>query len=75
MHVDNLPWDTWLLQTHRLHDWDHTCELAERHLPPLAHHLSIWGPHCGAPRAIYRGHLVRLLIDLADAPRNAQEAP
>jgi len=27
----------------------------------LESHLSTWGPHCGAPLAVYQGHLERLL--------------
>ena len=28
----------------------------------LEEHLSTWGPHCGAPLAVYEGHLTKLLI-------------
>lgn len=30
----------------------------------LAEHLATWGPNCGAPQAVYAGHL-RILLDAA----------
>ena len=45
-------------------EWDDVCEWAETNLPELHDHLETWGAHCGAPRAVYRGHLVRMLVDI-----------
>lgn len=45
-------------------DWDRTCEFAEEHLKPVANHMETWGSHCAAPRNVYRGHIVRMLIDI-----------
>ena len=49
--------------------WDKTCVFAEDHIEPLARHLETWGAHCGSPRDVYRGHLVKMLIDIAKTDR------
>lgn len=50
-------------------NWDVTCEWAEENIPQLASHLETWGPHCGAPRKVYLGHIVRMLIDIERGKR------
>ena len=45
-------------------EWDDVCEWAEENLPEVHDHLETWGPHCGAPRAVYRGHLVKMLVSV-----------
>lgn len=47
-------------------DWDSFCQTVEDQTPAIRGHLETWGPHCGAPRYVYRGHLVRLLLSLAE---------
>ena len=49
--------------------WDKTCIFAEERIEPLARHLETWGANCGAPRDVYRGHLVKMLLDIAKADR------
>ena len=44
-------------------NWDKVCEFAET-LPQIREHLQTWGPHCGAPYAVYRGHLVSMILGL-----------
>ena len=45
-------------------NWDDVCEWAETNLPEVHSHLQTWGAHCGAPISVYRGHLVRILVDI-----------
>ena len=45
-------------------EWDDVCDWAEGNFPELHDHMETWGANCGAPRAVYRGHLVRMLIDI-----------
>lgn len=54
-----------LVQFYAAADWDATCRWAERNLPELERHMDTWGSHCGAPRDVYLGHIVRMLVDLA----------
>lgn len=44
-------------------NWDRYCDWAEGHCEKLHGFLETWGPHCGAPRDVFRGHLVRLLLE------------
>ena len=53
-------------------DWDRVCEFAEEHFQPIADHMATWGPHCGAPRSVYRGHVVKMLLNLARAYRDEE---
>ena len=48
-------------------EWGTVCEWAESNIRPLSEHMETWGKHCGAPRAVYRGHIVRMLIDMHKA--------
>ncbi len=34
-----------------------------------AEHMLTWGPHCGAPKSVYKGHLDKLLRTALDAVR------
>jgi hypothetical protein len=31
-----------------------------------ADHMETWGPHCGAPKLVYKGHLDKLLLATRD---------
>jgi hypothetical protein len=42
-------------------DWNDLCIATEKAHPALHEFLETWGPHCGAPRAVFRGHLVKLI--------------
>lgn len=53
-----------LIRFAAVNEWDATCEFAEDNYEPLANHLMVWGNACGAPRDVYRGHIVRMLIDI-----------
>ena len=44
-------------------NWDKVCDFAET-IPQIKEHLRTWGPHCGAPYRVYRGHLVLLILSL-----------
>lgn len=44
-------------------EWNYACEYAEENIEALHHFLETWGPHCGAPREVFRGHLVKMLLD------------
>jgi len=35
---------------------------------PLAQFCDTWAAHCGAPSIVFKGQLVRLLLDVTDAP-------
>ena len=48
--------------------WDETCRWAEANIPPLANHTDTWGRDCGAPRGVYLGHLVRMLLAIENMP-------
>jgi len=51
----------------KMENWDLTCQWAEENIPELAAHLETWGRHCGAPRQVYRGHLVKMLINIEES--------
>jgi hypothetical protein len=61
-----------LIQMHDLKPWDDLCRWAEQNIPALHRHLETWGHHCGAPRDIYRGHLVKMLLDIAESALRAE---
>ena len=50
--------------SHTAERWQEICVAAQSALPPLNEHLETWGNHCGAPFSVYRGHLVRMLLDI-----------
>lgn len=45
-------------------DFDTACDWAETNIPGVHDYLETWGPNCGAPREVFRGHLVKLLAGL-----------
>lgn len=45
-------------------DFDKACKWAEDNLPELKSFLSTWSKNCGAPRAVFVGHTVSMLIEL-----------
>ena len=47
-------------------EWDRICEKAEREIEPVHDFLETWGPHCGAPREVFRGHLIHLILSIQD---------
>ena len=47
-------------------EWDRICEEMEREIPELHKFLETWGPNCGASRATFRGHLCKMLRDIAE---------
>lgn len=46
-------------------EWDSFSDGVERDCVPLREFMETWGPYCGAPREVFRGHLMRLLLKLA----------
>lgn len=60
---------------------DELCEKMEKDFPPIHDFLEMWGKHCGAPRTVFRGHLIALLrgidamnvrpegVDMVSVPR------
>ena len=49
-------------------------ENSENFAEALDLHLSTWGPNCGAPLAVYRGHLFKLLTSHAELCARSVEA-
>jgi len=45
-------------------NFDAGCEWAEDNMQPVKDHLDTWGPHCGAPKEVYRGHLIQMIINI-----------
>lgn len=48
-------------------NWDNACQWAEDNIKAVADHLDTWGPHCGAPRNVYRGQLIKMLIEIGSS--------
>ena len=53
-----------LVRLHSDEHWDEWVEAMEHELPPLHDFLETWGRACGAPRAVFRGHLCVMLREL-----------
>ena len=50
-------------------EWSCVCEDMEDHIPELRHFLEVWGSSCGAPYAVFRGQLCRMLLDIWEADK------
>ena len=44
-------------------DFDGACIWAEHNIPTLADFFETWAKHCGAPKEVFIGHTVRMLVD------------
>lgn len=45
-------------------DFDLACDFAEHNIDACADFFETWAKHCGAPKSVFIGHTVRMLIDL-----------
>ena len=45
-------------------DFDGTCVWAENNIDSVKHFLDTWSKNCGAPKAVFVGHVVKMLIEL-----------
>jgi len=45
-------------------DFDGACRWAEQNIVSLSDFFDIWARHCGAPKDVFVGHTVRMIIDL-----------
>lgn len=45
-------------------EWTEHCEQMEANSPALHDFMQTWGPHCGAPRSVFLGHLCKLLEEM-----------
>jgi hypothetical protein len=45
-------------------DWNKWCGMVEDSFPEVHSFLETWGPHCGASRDTFRGHLCAMLRDM-----------
>lgn len=43
-------------------NFDGACEWAENNIEGLSDYFETWAKHCGAPRSVFVGHTVKLLI-------------
>lgn len=50
-------------------EWNAECERMEATIPALHDFLETWGRHCGAPRAVFRGHLCVMLKEALKEPK------
>lgn len=41
---------------------DKAIEFASKNIPEFASHMETWGSHCGAPKSVYGGHLIVLIL-------------
>ena len=55
--------------------WEDYCLRVEDHYPEVKEHMETWGPHCGAPVEVYRGHLVKLVIALGRRAVTSSDNP
>ena len=46
--------------------WRAQCEYMEKTIPALHKFLETWGPHCGASRNVFRGHLCVMLMNIKE---------
>ena len=53
-------------------DFEGAAIWAEINIQSVANFMSTWGSHCGAPRSVFLGHIVKMLIDI-DAPAMGEE--
>jgi len=44
-------------------DFEGACIWAENNIPSLTAYFDTWAKHCGAPKSVFIGHTVRMLID------------
>jgi len=45
-------------------DFDRACIWAENNMPEVSAFFETWAQHCGAPKAVFVGHTVKMLIAL-----------
>ena len=45
-------------------DFDGACIWAEHNIKSLNDFFETWAKHCGAPRSVFIGHAVKMLINL-----------
>ncbi len=45
-------------------DWNGACRWAQQNIPELQGFFETWAKHCGAPKSVFIGHTVRMLLDL-----------
>jgi hypothetical protein len=45
-------------------DFDGACIWAEHNIGSIREFFDTWSPHCGAPKEVFKGHVVRMLIEL-----------
>lgn len=43
-------------------DFDGACTWAEHNMPSVCEFFDTWASHCGAPRRVFVGHVVKMLI-------------
>ena len=57
-------YDETLEKSQENNNWAYVCSWAEANILPLHEHMETWGPHCGASRETYLGHITRMLLDI-----------
>ena len=45
-------------------DFDLACEFAEKNIDSCSDFFETWAKHCGAPKSVFIGHTVKMLINL-----------
>jgi hypothetical protein len=54
-------------------EWHCFCDEMENSLPALESFLETWGPHCGAPRKVFRGQLCKTILEIWEACEKANQ--